>query len=92
MRHPTARIAVIPVLQNLMMTFGGFVIAIVLTLLVNIFVNVVFGAAVQTQIAILTFGDIITFAVALIGVVGLSSLWAVKTIIDVELGEVLTNG
>jgi hypothetical protein len=55
-------------------------------------VNVVFGAAVQTQIAILTFGDIITFAVALIGVVGLSSLWAVKTIIDVELGEVLTNG
>lgn len=92
MRHHTARIAVIPVLQNLMMTFGGFVIAIVLTLLVNIFVNVVFGAAVQTQIAILTFGDIITFAVALIGVVGLSSLWAVKTIIDVELGEVLTNG
>lgn len=92
MRHRTAQIAVIPVLQNVMMTFGGFVISILLTLILNLVVNVTFGATVDTRIAMLTLSDIAAFAMALCVVVGLSSLWAVKTIIDVELGEVLTNG
>ncbi|WP_391480696.1 hypothetical protein [Nereida sp. NH-UV-3] len=92
MRHNTAKIAVIPVLQNVMMTFGGFVISILLTLMLNLLVNVTFGATVEMRIAILTLWDVVSFAMALLVVVGLSSLWAVKTIIDVELGEVLTNG
>jgi len=92
MRHNTAHIAVIPVLQNVMMTFGGFVISILLTVILNLVVNATFGATVDTRIAILTLWDITAFAIALFAIVALSSLWAVKTIIDVELGEVLTNG
>lgn len=92
MRHNTAHITVIPVFQNVMMTFGGFVISIILTLMLNLMVNVSFGTTVETRIAILTFRDIAAFAMALFAVVALSSLWAVKTIIDVELREVLTNG
>lgn len=92
MRHKTAKIAVIPVLQNLVMTYGGFALAIVLTLLINALVNFVFNPAGANALAILTFGDIVGFLLGLFVVVVLSSIWAVKTIIDVETKEVLING
>lgn len=92
MRHKTTSIASVPLFQNLIMTFGGFVMAIILTLIVNIVVNVMFANATGQAVAIMTLGDILGFGMGLLGIVLISSLWAIKTIIDVSPGEVLTHG